>query len=49
MASSINTSGERPDKSFSVENSDVSPRLPRFDVIREEEDEESGVNRPMLT
>ena len=31
-----------------MDTTDAIPRLKRFDVIREEEDEEAGVNKPML-
>ena len=48
IASSINTSGEILDRNSSLERMDISPRLPRFDVITEEDDEESAINKPML-
>ena len=48
IATSINTPGERSEKHSSLERADVSPRLQRFDVITEE-DEESGIAKPMLT
>ena len=48
VASSINPSGEKLDKTSSLERMDASPRLKRFDVITEEEDEESSANKPML-
>ena len=37
VASSINTSGEILDRNSSLERMDISPRLPRFDVITEED------------
>ena len=39
IASSINTSGELLDRNSSLERTNVSPHLKRFDVINEEEDE----------
>ena len=36
------------DKQSSLDTTDATPRLKRFDVIREEEDEEAAVNKPML-
>lgn len=39
IASSINTSGELLDRNSSLERTNVSPHLNRFDVINEEEDE----------
>ena len=48
IASSINTSGELLDRNSSLERTGVSPRLKRFDVITEEEDEEPAVKKPML-
>ena len=51
IASAINTqisASAGGDKQTSLDTTDAIPRLKRFDVIREEEDEEAGVNKPML-
>ena len=51
VASSINlqiSASAGVDKQSSLDTTDATPRLKRFDVIREEEDEEAAVNKPML-
>ena len=49
IASSINTSGELLDRNSSLERTDVSPLLNRFDVITEEEYELPTLKKPILT